>query len=96
MYARLTECQVDANRIDEAIVISSEQIGLGMQETPGFQRMFVLGDRATGDTVVFTLWESAEAEQASRSQIASRFAPLGDILLGPPKPTKVYEVVDVA
>lgn len=94
MYARVTPFQFDINRAAEAIRIADEQIIPGLQEEHGFQQIYVLANLESGQGMVVTMWESPEAEEASRPRSGERFARLGPILTAPPQPGQNYEVVN--
>jgi heme-degrading monooxygenase HmoA len=96
MIARMTAFKIDAGRSDDATQISKEQIAPAMRELPGFERYLVFADLHSGDTVVLTIWDSAEAELASRGSLASRFVSLADLVVASPLPSKVFTVVDQA
>jgi heme-degrading monooxygenase HmoA len=80
MHARLTYTNIQSDKVDEATSLYEGTIQ-ALQSQPGFAGALLLGDRGTGRSISITLWESAEAEQAStqsgfyREQVA-RFAAL--------------------
>jgi len=96
MYARVTEFQIDAARHALATQISQEQIGPAMREMQGFERYLVFGDIESGETIVVTMWATEADEEASRGSMGGRFAALGGIVTSPPRPSKVFQLIDQA
>ena len=63
--ARVTRLTGAADRIDEGIRHALETILPRARALDGWQGVFFLVDRDTGNGIIVTLWESAEARQAS-------------------------------
>jgi heme-degrading monooxygenase HmoA len=67
MYVRMTELESDKKELDKNIQYVNEQVVPTLQKTPapGFKGAYWLCDRPSGKLMVFTLWESEQAMQAS-------------------------------
>lgn len=92
MYARISQFQMNPDRRAEAVRLSDEIIP-DMKDDPGFRHIYVLADESKSEGMVITLWESAEDEQTSRAKVSQRFGKLGDVVVGQPQPSQVYEVL---
>ena len=93
MHARLTFVQVDPDKLEETTAIFRDSVVPAAKQQFGFERGYLLADRATGKGVAITLWAS-EADMKSGEgsgyyqQQLAKFAPL---FKGPPV-REVYEV----
>jgi hypothetical protein len=67
VYARATTHRISPEDVHEAIVHWEEGIP-SIREFSGSRGAFLLVDRSAGTGIGVTLWESAEAMQASREQ----------------------------
>lgn len=65
MFARCTIIQGQPDEADLGIKIMQEQILPAVRELDGFQGLLSFIDRDSGKGMSFTLWETAEARQAS-------------------------------
>lgn len=93
MLARVTQFQMQPGRGADAGRVANQDIIPGMTEDHGFKHIYVLVDDSSGDGMVITLWESEADQQASQAKVSQRFGQLGDIIVGQPQPSRVYEVV---
>jgi heme-degrading monooxygenase HmoA len=93
--ARVTRLQGSPDRIDEGIRHAQEAILPRARALDGWQGVLFLVDRESGDGVIITLWESAEARQASEdaaNQLRQETAAAGgETILG----IERYEVVGI-
>ena len=65
MFARVTSIAGAPDRADEGIRNFREQVLPAARQLAGFKGAYLLMDRATGDALAVTIWESDEAMQAS-------------------------------
>jgi heme-degrading monooxygenase HmoA len=65
MYGRLTTLQGSPDSMDQALAQLREKVMPAAQQMDGFKGMIAFGDRSTGKTLTFTLWETEEAMTAS-------------------------------
>jgi heme-degrading monooxygenase HmoA len=93
MYARVTRVGIKVEKIEDAIRKSEQEISPDLENDEGFKGFYVLGNRESGDSLVITMWETAEAEESSRAKVAQRFGMLGELLSGEPEPSSIYEVM---
>ncbi|MDQ4044053.1 MAG: hypothetical protein M3173_01190 [Chloroflexota bacterium] len=77
----------------DAARVADQDIIPGMTADQGFKHIYVLADDTSGEGMVITLWESEADLQASQSKVGQRFGLLGDIIVGQPQPSRIYEVV---
>lgn len=68
MHARVIEVWVQTDKVDEAVSLYEDAMEAARQ-APGFIRGMLVGDRDTGKSFSITIWESAEAEQASNQGV---------------------------
>jgi heme-degrading monooxygenase HmoA len=94
MYARVTRVGIKPDKVEDAISMTAGEIGIDIQNDAGFKGFYVLGNRETGDSMVITMWDSQETEEASRQKVAQRSGTLGEYLAGPPEPSVIYEVLE--
>ncbi|WP_077488095.1 hypothetical protein [Sinomonas mesophila] len=66
-YARRTVTKASPDRLDTAIKVIQDQIIPAAQRIPGFMGGYWLADRATGDGVGFTFFDTKEALETSRA-----------------------------
>jgi heme-degrading monooxygenase HmoA len=93
MYARVTRVGIKVDNIEDAIRRTDQEISPELEKDQGFKGFYVLGNRESGDSLVITMWETHEAEEASRPKVAQRFGMLGEYLSGEPEPSSIYEVM---
>jgi heme-degrading monooxygenase HmoA len=67
MHARVTTVQLRPDAVDASIGIYQQEILPIIQAQPGFQRVYLLTDRATGNGVSITVWNSEADAQAYES-----------------------------
>lgn len=67
MFVRMTELDSDKKDLEKNIQYVNEQVVPTLQKNPapGFKGAYWLCDRSSGKLMVFTLWESEQAVQAS-------------------------------
>jgi heme-degrading monooxygenase HmoA len=65
-HARLTSSTGDPSRVDETIEMIHNTVIPSAKQIPGFNGGFWLANRATGDGIAATLWESEDAVASSR------------------------------
>ena len=68
-YARRTVTKASPDRVDTAIKVIQDQIIPAAQKLPGFMGGYWLADRATGDGLGFTFFDTKEALEASRAAV---------------------------
>ena len=93
MFARVTTFQGSPDRIDEAARRLQEQAVPFARQLSGFKNACWLADRQTGQVLVVTLWESAEAMRASEAQIEPRRKEIAAALGATIQGTAEYEVI---
>jgi heme-degrading monooxygenase HmoA len=91
MYARVIQGQVPADKYDQAVAFGRETGVAAWKSQAGFQGAYLMGDRATGKTLIVSLWDTEPNARAVESGLASvrreatqRYGPL---------PAAVFEVV---
>ena len=67
MVARLSTYEGPPERIDDLIRSFQRAVG-PVEQMRGYRDAYLLVDRASGKAVTITLWESAEAAEASAEQ----------------------------
>jgi heme-degrading monooxygenase HmoA len=95
MYARVTRVGIKPDKVEEVLRSVTDEMRIDIQNNAGFKGHYLLGIRETGDSMVITMWDSQEAEEASRQKVAQRFVAFKDFLAGPPEPPITYEVLHV-
>lgn len=93
MFIRTTEFAVDLQKRDEGVRITNEVIGPGLRNLPGFDHMYVGINAESGSAVVITVWESEEAERASRADAGKWFGATASTMTGPPADANSYKIV---
>jgi quinol monooxygenase YgiN len=91
MYLRITRGRGDPSRADEVQALTQEIIAVVRQQ-PGFQHYYGGIDRASGQVIAVSTWDTQEQAAASRNamglgEIISRLQALGVQL----EPAEVYE-----
>jgi hypothetical protein len=59
MYMRVTRSHMDPTRVDEASQVVKD-IAAGVRRRPGFQSIMFGGDRATGQAIAVSTWDTEE------------------------------------
>lgn len=68
MYTRAITLPIQPGKVEKAIGIFETSIAPMFQQQKGFKGGYLIGDRATGKTVSFTLWDTeANASQLDAS-----------------------------
>ena len=65
MFSRVNFLETAPERIDDVARVVRDIVHPGIREEPGYVGYIVLGDRSTGKALGVTLWETAEAREAS-------------------------------
>ena len=68
MFSRVNTLQTTPDRIDDVARAVSDLVHPGIKVEPGYRGYIVLGNRETGKAIGVTLWESADAREASDSK----------------------------
>jgi quinol monooxygenase YgiN len=94
MYARVTILHGRGDQVDAAQHFWEHEVLPALRLQPGFCRLLVVADRATGKSYALTLWASEEDEQASMraDYIRELIARADDLLVEPPV-LESYEVI---
>jgi heme-degrading monooxygenase HmoA len=64
MHARVTALHLRPEKVDESVTLYQQQIVPVVKAQPGFQGIELLIDRATGNGVSVTIWNSEAEGQA--------------------------------
>jgi hypothetical protein len=88
MYMRVTRSRMDPARIDEASPLVQDIVA-AIRRLPGFQSLTIGGDRATGQSISVSTWDTEEH---------ARWSPdgLGDLPSKPKRPPRPRGGVSVA
>lgn len=70
MHARVTRSRAPVERVDEAIAWFRDSALPQATSIPGFRGALELVDRESGEALTVTLWESADARDASETAAA--------------------------
>jgi len=65
MFSRVNFLETAPERMDDVARVVREVVHPGISGEPGYRGYVVLGDRSTGRALGVTLWETAEAREAS-------------------------------
>src|SRR5437763_4801617 len=68
MFSRVNFLETAPERIDDVARVVREVVHPGISGEAGYRGYVVLGDRATGKALGVTLWETAEAREASEAK----------------------------
>lgn len=68
MFARVNRFQDDPANLDEAERIAEEKVVPQLDRIPGFVGVLSLVDRATGQSLAITFWDTEEALRASEAE----------------------------
>jgi heme-degrading monooxygenase HmoA len=69
MYARVISTQATSDQLEAAVSVAHEQLP-GARAQHGYRGMYVLTDRAAGQVLTISLWESREDLQAVEARAA--------------------------
>jgi hypothetical protein len=91
MYVRVTPSHSDPARAEEVVRFAEERLVPALRRLPGFRRYTVGVDRATGDGIAFTEWDTLEQAQNLRPALGGLTQEIADhgIRL---ETSRVYEV----
>ncbi len=95
MHARVTIAHPQPDRFEEAQAVVPETFLPAAREQPGYQGFLLLADRANGQLIGITLWESEAAMQnsgGSSGYYQQEMADFTDMLVAPATTTS-HEVV---
>jgi heme-degrading monooxygenase HmoA len=95
MHARVTVAHPQPDRFEEARAAVPESFLPAAREQPGYQGFLLLADRASGQLVGITFWESETAMQnsgGSGGYYQQQMADFANMLVSPPVTTN-HEVV---
>jgi heme-degrading monooxygenase HmoA len=92
MYARVTNFQVEASRLDEALEVTNSSIIPVMKQQQGFKGVLTLVDRQAGKATSVTLWETEADMKAGESSgyYQQQVGKLSSFITAPPT-REVYE-----
>lgn len=93
MYARIVMAETKPDKHKEVLNALNTVVLADLQMESGFQGMYVLKQEDSGKLVAFSLFETAEAAQASGVGFAQRRLPQMMSLLTEKPFTDVYEVI---
>ena len=96
MHARVTIAHPRPDRFEEARATVPETFLPAAREQPGYQGFLLLADRANGQLIGITFWESEAAMQSSggaSGYYQQRMADFRGLLVGPPTTTTCDVVV---
>ena len=68
MFASVSTFQGPPDQIDQGLRYAQENIVPTLQEVEGFEGVYLLIDRQSGEVLTITLWESEEAMRASEEE----------------------------
>lgn len=93
MHIRVTPGSIQPGKVQEALAILRD-IFDGYRQAGGFRHGYAAMDERSGEGMVVTLWDSAEAAQAATQQSGQTMAKLGPLMVSgqPPVPPRAYEV----
>ncbi|MBV9577797.1 MAG: antibiotic biosynthesis monooxygenase [Chloroflexi bacterium] len=71
-FARISHLSVSPERLDE-LITETKEVGVpAVKGAPGFQAFLVTANRQTGEVAVSSVWESAEAREASKQPMSAQ------------------------
>ena len=82
MFARVTTTQGAPEQSDQTVRYIQEQLIPSLRGMPGLKGAYFLGDRQTGKGLSISLWESAEAMQASEARTSQMRTSVGSAQQG--------------
>jgi heme-degrading monooxygenase HmoA len=93
--ARATQLVLPPERIDDLVSAMRQESLPQLKAQPGFRALLVSGNRETGKIVVSTVWESAEAREASGAAMSDERQQTTDRVGGRVESVESFEVVAV-
>jgi hypothetical protein len=91
MYMRVTRTRTDPARVDEANPVVQETAA-AIKQLPGFQSLGIGTDRATGEGIAVTTWDTEEHARLSRDVLLGEFIPRLQALGVQLDPPQIFEV----
>jgi heme-degrading monooxygenase HmoA len=91
-WVRVTTLSGDPTRVDEGIRHFESQVIPEMSKLQGFRAAILLVDRATGEAVSFTVWDSERDLEASSSQAGPVRATASEVMGATDPQVESYEV----
>ncbi|CAN5168561.1 hypothetical protein BH23CHL1_BH23CHL1_24920 [soil metagenome] len=88
MHTRATTFKFHQDRVEEGVQFFND---INVQTLKGIREAYLLVDRATGEGMTITIWDSEDDMQAASTFAREAFARMSDLLDGSPSP-KTYEV----
>ncbi len=87
MFIRSTHYEVKTGHFDEAVEVFRTEVFPQLEREPGFMRIIVTGDAATGRGIVYTMWQREEhAKRYESSGEATRLLlPFAELFVRPPE-----------
>ena len=92
MHARVSSYEIPADGIDSAVQGFKDT---GLEDWDGFQRAYLLVDRASGNALTITMWESEEAVRASAERADQARSQIMDTASGSIVDVSQYEIAAV-
>ena len=93
MYARHVTVHGDAEKIDEGIRSVRDQVLPVLQGCAGFKGQLLLVDRAKGEAIGISLWDSEEDMNASEEKVhQTRQATAENVAATTPPEVRLYEL----
>jgi hypothetical protein len=92
MYVRVTPTHSDPAREQEVVGFIQERVVPALRRLPGFRRYTAAADRATGEGVAVTEWDTREQAEALRTALGGLVQEIADhgVRL---ETSQVYEVL---
>ena len=91
MYIRVTRARMDPSKINEAVMQVGQEVAAVIRRLPGYQSYVGGGDRATGQTISVSTWDTEEHARWSADvlgDIPSKLQAMG-VQVEPPE---IFEV----
>lgn len=94
MHLRITSGHFRPGKLQEGVTIMRELFA-AYRQAGGFQHGYVAGDEQSGEGVVVTLWDSAEAAEAATKQTTQTLAKLAPLMVSgqSPVPPRAHPVL---
>jgi hypothetical protein len=92
VFLRMASGTSDPSRVDDVLAALRQAGQPIMRQSAGFQNMYVAADRATGQVVIVSTWDTQEhaGVQFAAPDLIARLQAL-DVQMEQPK---IYEVID--
>ena len=71
MYARHVTVHASPDKLEDGIATVRDQVIPVLKECPGFMGQLLLVDRAKGETIGISLWDTEENMNASEEKVAA-------------------------